>query len=176
MAIVGHNLFFAEVSMLNANFDGFLGKRFDFPKNNVFDTGALEKASRAIVSDNPKIRERADLWLPQPDDTLTTYFRRVVKTPAKGIFWNLGECAKKYGIDKKLNIKPEDMHSAKTDALVTHHLMEAFRSQITTQNQWSGHAMQEWVDDRYDKAHQHPPRKAAGDRTATARRRGQRNV
>lgn len=130
LVFVAHHGYFADERMLKGHFEGFMGKQFRFGENGMFDTGAIEKASQCVECQDPMITARRSVWIPQPADTLESYFRRVVYAPAKGIFWNLEHCAQKYDLYRKFALDPEGHHTADFDALVCHYLMEEFRSRI----------------------------------------------
>ncbi len=134
LPLVAHNGFYADLKMLQGNFSGFLGKQLEVNDNQLFDTGAIEKASQCIESHDPAIRKQAHVWVPKAGESLGSYFRRVVSARAKGVFWNTEACAKKYDLFRKYSLDPSNHHTAAFDALLVHYLMEEFRSRITHVN------------------------------------------
>lgn len=136
LPFVAHNGFHADERMLRGHFEGFLQKRFRFGDNGngLIDTGAIFKATQALACDNPNLNTKLAVWLPQPADTLETYFRRVVNYPAKGIYWKLWKCIEHFGLDVKYKLKEEDCHGALHDSYLTHLLMEEYRSKVTVNN------------------------------------------
>lgn len=124
---VAHNGFYADERMLRGNFEGFIGKTFRFGENRLFDTGAIEKASLALVSSDPAIRERRDVWLPNDNDTMETYFRRVTGAHAKGLFWNLSDTIRRHGLHTRHNLDLDKAHAAGFDVQLVYHLMEHYR-------------------------------------------------
>src|SRR6202012_3523160 len=68
LIFVGHNGINYDAQMLKSHFEKYLGKPFDFGPDEIFDTGAVEKASQMI--NDPKV-------IPKPGETLYDYFRRI---------------------------------------------------------------------------------------------------
>lgn len=123
---VAHNGFYADERMLKGAFEGFLTKDFSFGENQLFDTGAIEKASQCLISDNPSIQAKRSVWLPMPGDTLRSYFLRVTRTPAKHIHWSTEFCAKKYRLIERFQLDQEQHHRAGFDAYLSHLLMQEY--------------------------------------------------
>lgn len=174
--LVGHNAYSFDEEMLAANFEGFLGvDGFRFGENELFDTGAVEKASQC--PDDPEM-------LPRPGDTLESYFRRVVNRRVAGVKWSLDRhCLPKYGLAEKHGLDPSDCHSAGFDAYLTHLLMEEYRARVEADGYFSPEALAaaharmcaearaSRADDAADR--RGPP--ADAQRPAPRRFRGQRN-
>lgn len=131
LPFVAHNGFYADERMLIGHFAGFLGKKFRFGENSLFDTGAIFKASQAMDCDIAKVRERQDVWLPRPGDSMETYFRRVTSHPAKGVFWRLWNCVTHFGLDKQYSLEEGKCHGAGYDSYLVHLLFEEFRKRVT---------------------------------------------
>ncbi len=126
-----HNGYYADVRMLKSAFERFLGRPLQLGNNTLFDTGGIEKASQCLVCDEPRIRDRKDIWLPKPGDTLESYFRRVTGMPAAGIYWNMGYCVKKHQLAERFDLDLRKQHTAQFDSLLVHYLMEEYRGMIT---------------------------------------------
>jgi DNA polymerase III epsilon subunit-like protein len=132
LPFVGHNAYSSEERTLQANFEGFLNKAFSFGDNSLFDTGAVEKASLAMaMAAEGKLDSKTAWWLPKAGETLRGYFCRVVNVRASGVYWNLADALKRYGLVEKHSLDLEKCHSADYDAYVTHLLFEHYRSMIT---------------------------------------------
>jgi hypothetical protein len=126
-----HHGYRADEGIFRRHFHLDLGhEEFPFGANGMIDTGAIEKASQVVDSMDPAIVKQRKKYFPTPADTMESYFRRVVNGHAKGIFWNLGETVKKYKLDEKHGLDMGHCHEAEFDALLVHHLMEEYRSQI----------------------------------------------
>lgn len=188
LCFVAHNGYTADIQMLQSHFAGFLGKKFDFGVNQFIDTGGIEKATQALESNDPKIRENRSAWLPQPNDTLESYFRRITGRPAKGIFWNLPGCVQKYQLAERHALDTSQAHTAGYDSFVVHLLMEEFRRLITIshkeENPWENATTlarafdMEMAKARTEKERmEDPPEPSrAAHGAAPVRRRGQRKV
>lgn len=111
---VGQNAIFFDVFLLEDCFRQFLGNRFEFGENEVFDTGTMEKA--CIIGE-----------LPRPNETLRQYFLRIKYIRAGGVLWNLTACAGRYGLPQKHQLDMRLTHTAKFDSYVCHLLFEQHR-------------------------------------------------
>lgn len=131
LCLVGHNGYSTDERMLVGHFEGFLQKRFVLGDNELFDTGAIEKATLVVESGVSPDKKSQCWWLPRDGDTLRAYFSRVCHHPAKGIHWNLMESIQRYGLDKKHDLDMTKCHRADFDAYLCHLLMEEFRSRIS---------------------------------------------
>jgi DNA polymerase III epsilon subunit-like protein len=127
LCLAGHNLCGADERMLAGNLAGFLQKRFTMG-DRILDVGAMEKATLAIEQGHATGTDA--WWLPRKDDTLRSYFRRVCNRPAKGIFWNLADALRRYGLDVRYDLDLTESHRAEFDAYMVHLLVEEFRSHI----------------------------------------------
>jgi DNA polymerase III alpha subunit (gram-positive type) len=116
--LVSHNGWNYDVAILQNHFRDFVGDDFVFPDNQMFDTGAIEKASQ--VEDDINFR-------PAPGETMREYFSRVAYRPAKGIKWNLDLCVEKYRLVERHGVPANATHQAGHDAWLLHFLMEEFR-------------------------------------------------
>ena len=130
LCFVGHNIYSTDERMLKAHFEGFLSKEFHWEDNDAFDTGGIEKASLAMEQGKGDLKARKTWWLPEPGDTLRSYFHRVCHYPAKGIKWNLSDAIDRYGLIAKNNLDMRQAHRADFDAYLSHLLMEQYRSDI----------------------------------------------
>lgn len=125
-----HNGYYADERLLAGVFKGFLGKRFSFGENNLFDTGAIEKATLCIEHPDRNISGDPSVWLPRADDSMGTYFCRIATTPVKGVLWNLKKCVEKYRLAEEHGLDVSQHHTAGYDSFCVHLLMEVFRAQI----------------------------------------------
>jgi hypothetical protein len=115
---VSHNGVNFDSKRVQSHFEQDLGKQFDFGEDQVFDTGAIEKASQMLDVEKS---------LPRPGETLRAYFSRIAYCKAPGVFWNIEDCVKKYQLVDKYKLDPSRLHSAGEDAFALHCLMEEFR-------------------------------------------------
>lgn len=129
-----HHGYYADERLINGNFRGFIHKTFRFGENGLFDTGAIEKATQCYESEDPELSKNRARWLPRPDDTMESYFRRVVSAPVKGVYWRLELCLQKYGLDTRYALDLNGLHTVEADTMAVHLLMEQFRSMLTHTN------------------------------------------
>ncbi len=134
LPFVAHNGYTADERMFAGNVAGFLVKKFGFHDNELIDTGAIHKASSILDSDDPSHHALRARVLPTDNDSMRTYFKRVVHTPAKGIRWNMLYCLQHYGLDKKYDLDQTLLHTAGFDSYCCHLLMEEYRSRVTHNN------------------------------------------
>lgn len=111
---VGHNAWFFDRQMLDANVRRFLGGRtIPWQPNSIFDTGLVEKAAQ--INRPPYANETLDGW-----------FRRVHATRSR-VAWNLeNHCVCKYRLNERHPVEAGMAHDAGYDCKVTHWLFEAF--------------------------------------------------
>ena len=115
-AIVGHNLMAFDIPLIQKEFlEHNITFRFD--DSNIIDTGMLEKASQLGCYFTS-------------DDTLASFYARVYKLFAKGVYWSLAKhCFKKYNL-AKYGLSADNMHDAGDDCLATHLVLEEQRKLI----------------------------------------------
>jgi len=112
---VMHNGLQCDVPFLEAAFEEWLQDPFIFAPYEVFDTGAMVKAAQLEL-------------YPNKNETLRDYFLRVVRKRVSGVYWSLeGYCLEAFELDKKYDLRREDLHTAGVDALMTHWLLEELR-------------------------------------------------
>jgi hypothetical protein len=122
MMFVSHNGWNYDYEMLQAHFRDFVDEEWELGDNQMFDTGAIEKATLIVAE------EHDTSVLPRADDTLKSYFKRIAYRRAPGIKWNLdGWCVQKYDLVEKHGVDVSQTHSADYDAWLLHLLMEEFR-------------------------------------------------
>lgn len=123
--MVSHNGWNFDVPMIQNHLSMDLGIDFEFDPARLIDTGSLEKASQ-LIPNHPEA-------MPQANETLEVYCKRISAWRAKGVFYNLDRhCLQKYKLATKHNIDESMMHSAGQDAWVLHLLMEEFRDLYNT--------------------------------------------
>lgn len=115
---VGQNVWNFDVQILAEQFSQFSKVQWEFWPNEVFDTGALYKAS--LIS--PPL-------IPFRDETLKDFFQRVIHKPAKGLRWNIEACALALGLDKR-GIELDKLHGAGPDSYYCHRIFEEVRRRI----------------------------------------------
>ena len=114
-----HNGINYDTQMITAHFKHNLGEDFVFGPDEVFDTGAIEKASQ--MTDTEKA-------MPAPGEAMNEYFRRICYCHAPGAIWNLDQhVVTKYDMIKKYGLDPTKMHTAGEDSFALYCLMEEFR-------------------------------------------------
>ena len=120
LLFVSHNGINFDIPMILSHFKNDLGENFDFGQDQVFDTGAVEKASQ--MSDEIKA-------MPQRGESMHAYFRRIAYCKAAGVQWNLDQhCMEKYRLVEKYNVDPSKSHTAGEDSYALYGLMEEFRA------------------------------------------------
>ncbi len=112
---VMHGGYNFDAPRLSNHFKRWISEDFEFGTDEIWDTGALEKASQ-INS------------LPDLNDTMKTWSRRVGAFAAKGVNWSLMDHAiPKYNLAERFGLDLSQGHGAGFDAYVTHLLFEEFR-------------------------------------------------
>jgi len=118
---VAHNGIKFDEKVLRSNFRLLQIADFSFGENRLLDTNAIEKASQ-LVNDNR--------FHPRINDTLRSYFQRVLSYHIPGVKSNLSKhCYNKYFKNLLLDGKKE-FHRAYFDAYCCHLLMEVWRKEI----------------------------------------------
>jgi hypothetical protein len=130
---VAHNGRTAEERMLRGAFNRYLDKAFVIGDNQLWDTGAIFKATRLFESMDPAHSKHRWKCFPQESDSIKDYFNRVLGTRVKGIRWNLKLCLDHYGLTDKLGDRHR-YHQAVHDAHCSHLLMEAFRGELDVES------------------------------------------
>lgn len=115
--IVAHNGWRFDRGMVNGHMWRFFhGYKLPWRANSIFDTGLCEKA---MQMNRPPYR----------DETLDEWFKRINAARIRGITWNLDQhCMTKYRLAERYHLDTSQSHQAGFDCLVTHYLMETFRS------------------------------------------------
>ena len=113
---VGHNAWFFDSELLQNVLDEAAGLIWQFDENELYDTGAMEKAFRGELE-------------PFPDEhTLKQYFLRVHHAFKPGVKWNIEICMERYDILQRFELDWRKIHGAGEDAYVSHLLFEEHRS------------------------------------------------
>jgi|TARA_R110000824_G_scaffold82768_15_gene207521 hypothetical protein len=130
---VAHNGRKAEERMLRGIFNRIIHKPFFMHENQLWDTGAIFKAS--MLCDSSEASHSSSRWKAFPDrtDSLKSYFNRVINARVKGLYWNLKHCLEYYDLTGKLE-DTHRFHQADYDAYCSHLLMQEYRSRITRNN------------------------------------------
>ena len=128
---VAHNGRVAEERMLRGLFNRYLDRSFVIGDNQLWDTGAIFKASRLFESMDPLHTNHRWKCFPQATDTMQDYFDRVLNARLKGLYWKLKLCLEHYGLTDSLT-DDHRYHQAVHDAYCSHLLMEAFRGEVET--------------------------------------------
>lgn len=114
---IGHNAWNFDAPLLESTFQFILRKRFEFERNELFDTGVMEKA---IQMDPPQP--------PHPGESMKDYFLRIRELRLRGIRWAMAYCIEKYGFVERFGIDPSQTHQAGVDSHCCHLLYEEHRS------------------------------------------------
>ena len=130
---VAHNGRTAEERMIRGNFNRFINKPFFMQSNQLWDTGALFKATRLFDSKDLSYASQRWKSIPEDADSLKSYFNRVIGARVRGLSWNLKYCLEYYDLIGKLE-DSHRFHQADYDAYCSHLLMQKFRSQATRDN------------------------------------------
>jgi len=130
---VAHNGRVAEERMLRGTFNRYLDRSFVIGDNQLWDTGAIFKATTLLESLDAAHNTHRWKCYPQQSDSMKDYFNRVLSVRARGIRWKLKLCLEHYGICNKLQ-KDHRYHQAMYDAYCSYLLMEAYRKEVTRCN------------------------------------------
>lgn len=128
---VAHNGRVAEERMLRGLFNRYLDKSFVIGDNQLWDTGAIFKATRLFESIDSGHANHRWKSFPQASDSMKDYFDRVLHARLKGLYWKLKLCLEHYGLTDNLT-DDHRYHQAVHDAYCSHLLMEAFRGELGT--------------------------------------------
>jgi DNA polymerase III epsilon subunit-like protein len=112
--IVGHNIINYDARVIEREAH-IAGVEFKIPAERMLDTGMLVKAIRlgAFVD---------------PNDTLRSFAKRISEIRARGVYWGLERyCFDAYKLGERAGISHEELHGAKADCILTHHLFEALK-------------------------------------------------
>lgn len=112
--LAGHNIVLFEHRVIQDAFHEWLGIDFQFEEEELIDTAAIEKAILTGV-------------LPQPQESLLKYFRRVLSARTPGLRWNIDHCIEKYQLVEKYALDTKQLHTAGFDSMAVHLLIEEFR-------------------------------------------------
>ena len=134
MPFILQNGITSDERMIRGNFLRYLGKGFEFPVNGYFDVGAIYKATQMLENDSPETVPHRMKAYPQVDDTLKSYFQRVVHTPIRSVKWSLSHIMNEYGLMEKHFIDTGKLHGARYDAVCVHWVMEEIRSRVVRDN------------------------------------------
>ena len=130
---VAHNGRSAEERMLRGNFNRFINKPFFMSANQLWDTGALFKATRLFESTSATYAPHRWKSIPDHSDSLKSYFERVIGARIRGLHWNLKYCLEYYDLIGKLE-DTHRFHQADYDAYCSHLLMQEYKSRVTRNN------------------------------------------
>jgi len=130
---VAHNGRKAEERMLRGNFNRFINKPFFMQDNQLWDTGAIFKATQLFESTEDYQSPHRWKSIPDSSDSLKSYFERVINARIKGLHWNLKHCLEHYDLMGKLE-DTHRFHQADYDAYCSHLLMQEYRSRVTRNN------------------------------------------
>jgi hypothetical protein len=114
---LGHCFLTVDAPRITNFFQEFGGADWKFYDDEVLDTAALEKAS-------------VKGFLPCPGETVEEYLLRVIRERRSGLKYSLDHCIAKYRLQERYQLDMEQRHTAGFDAMVSHLLMEEYRSMI----------------------------------------------
>ena len=130
---VAHNGRIAEERMLRGAFNRYLNRAFVIGDNQLWDTGAIFKATALLASSDLSHDKHRWSCYPKHSDSMKDYFNRVLGVRAKGIRWKLKLCLEHYKLLDQLQ-DDHRYHQAVHDAYCSYLLMEAYREQVTRCN------------------------------------------
>ena len=136
--------------MLRGAFNSYLNRSFVIGDNQLWDTGAIFKATALLESTNPEHASHRWKCFPQRTDSMKEYFNRVLSVRAKGLYWKLKLCLEHYDLTEKLN-SDHRYHQAVHDAYCSHLLMQAYRKELTRHN--TGEEVEEESADVLEQLH-----------------------
>ena len=130
---VAHNGRVAEERMLRGTFNRYLDHAFVIGDNQLWDTGAIFKATALLDSLDPSHSAHRWKCFPKRTDSMKDYFNRVLNVRARGIRWKLKLCLEQYEVTNQLQ-DDHRYHQAVYDAYCSYLLMEAYRKEVTRCN------------------------------------------
>ena len=151
---VAHNGRVAEERMLRGAFNRYLNRSFVIGDNQLWDTGAIFKATALLESTNSEHMSQRWKCFPQRTDSMKEYFNRVLSVRARGLYWKLKLCLEHYDLTEKLNHNHR-YHQAVHDAYCSHLLMQAYREELTRHN--TGEEVEEESVDVLEQLHRDFP-------------------
>lgn len=113
---IGQNLLSFDERVFDQHLKEFVGFEWKFKDDEVFDVGAIHKATHLKL-------------LPYKDETLRTYMNRVNHCHTKGFKWNIEACMEHYKLREKYaeQLAGGDCHTAGFDSYVCHLIFEEQR-------------------------------------------------
>jgi hypothetical protein len=127
MKFVGHNAWGFDVKMVRYHFRQYLDEDFVWKRDEIIDTGMLEKAIQE--------RENSYASLPWPAENLKTWSRRQANSPRAGVRWNLDQhVVGKYDLVARYNLDMKDAHDAGFDCYITHLLLKSLEEVFDEEN------------------------------------------
>jgi len=119
----GHNAAFFDCEMARSCFWEYLGEHWIWRGDEVFDTGAMEKALECARKLEPH-----RCAVPTSGESMYDFFVRTSRGRRAGIFWNIKKCVERYQLDKRFGVDLNALHGAKADSYVCHLLIEEYRN------------------------------------------------
>jgi DNA polymerase III epsilon subunit-like protein len=121
---VGHNTLTFDNNLWRNLFYEWIGEEWNWRKNELFDTGCLEKAVLTQALE-PKKR-----LIPTPGEHLYDFLMRCQRANRPGIKWNMDACVARYQLCERFGVCQEDLHGASADAYCCHLLLELHREEL----------------------------------------------
>jgi DNA polymerase III epsilon subunit-like protein len=115
--VVAHNGVCFDLPVLTRHFRRYLKINYQFHPDEIWDTGAMEKASQ--IQELLCYGEQAGDFA----------YRLVLRSNDYGVRWNLHDhCVPKYCLDERFELDLQKSHTAPFDAFITHLLFEEYRT------------------------------------------------
>ena len=113
---IGQNLLSFDERVFNQHLQEFVGYEWKFEQDEVFDVGAIFKATNLTL-------------LPYKDESLRKYFTRVNQASGKGLKWNIEACMEHYKLRDKYaeHLAGGECHTAGFDCYVCQLIFEEQR-------------------------------------------------
>jgi hypothetical protein len=115
-SFLGHGVWHFDSKMFSHCLQETCGLSWEFGENELWDSGAIDKATQAQME-------------PFPDEhTLKKYFLRVHYSRKKGVYWNIESCVERYKLAERYGVDVDELHGAEADSYVSHLLFEDLRA------------------------------------------------
>lgn len=118
---IGHNSLAYDNDLWRNVFHEWIGQEWNWRKNELFDTGVLEKI---VLTQSLEPNKRL---IPGKGEHLYDFLVRCQKANRPGVKWNMDACVARYQLCERYGVCREDLHGASADAYCCHLLLEMHR-------------------------------------------------
>lgn len=115
-AFLGHGVWHFDSRMFANILYEVCGFKWEFDENELWDSGAIEKAVVGNIE-------------PFPDEkTLKDYFLRVHYSRRPGLKWNIETCIERHNLAERFDLDLDELHGAEADSFVSHLLYQELKA------------------------------------------------